>query len=108
MSLNVKFLMDSIKSTVIWKFYLATTTNTTITTPVVATGGVVSQQSVPSNGGLISPNVATPPTAMAATPMPAAKKPGLPGKTAAFSRWKKLTGTAMFINRLGKTGRSMS
>ena len=30
------------------------------------------------------------------------------GKTAAFSRWKKLTGTAMFINRLGKTGWSLS
>ena len=71
---------------------------------------MVSPTGVPLNGGI---DTATYPTALPAagpTPAPAgpAKKPVIAGKTAAFSRWKKLTGTAMFINRLGKTGWSLS
>jgi hypothetical protein len=38
-------------------------------------------------------------------PAPALAEP--PKKVTARSRWKKLTGTAMFINRLGKKKKMM-
>ena len=74
---------------------LAATTAVIPTVAVTASGnsssgGVSSPPPIPENGenGSVEEG---PPTAPA-QPLPSAR-----------SRWKKLTGTAMFINRLGKT-----
>ena len=64
----------------------------TATLPVVPTVAVTA-----SSGGVAAP---PPVNGEASTPQTASSGPPLPS---ARSRWKKLTGTAMFINRLGKT-----
>lgn len=64
----------------------------TATLPVVPTVAVTA-----SSGGVAAP---PPVNGEASTPQTASNGPPLPS---ARSRWKKLTGTAMFINRLGKT-----
>ena len=71
---------------------LAATTAVIPTVAVTASGnsssgGVSSPPPIPENG-----SVEEGPLSASAKPLPSAR-----------SRWKKLTGTAMFINRLGKT-----
>lgn len=70
---------------------LATVVNPAVVPTVAVTassGGVAAPPPVNGEAGLATPQTA----ASSGPPLPSAR-----------SRWKKLTGTAMFINRLGKT-----